>query len=85
MTKFVKKPIPVEAVQFTDPEAPPDGVVTERHPVNQSSVRFYVMTAHGAVYLKVGDWVLKESDGSGYYPCRADIFEATYVPAPEGS
>lgn len=25
-----------------------------------------------------GDWVIAELDGSGFYPCRADVFAATY-------
>ena len=28
-----------------------------------------------------GDWIITEMiDGSGFYPCKPDIFEATYEP-----
>jgi hypothetical protein len=26
----------------------------------------------------VGDWVIRETDGSGVYPCKADVFAETY-------
>lgn len=30
------------------------------------------------VVLEDGDWVLPEPDGIHFYPCKPDIFEATY-------
>lgn len=30
------------------------------------------------VNLEVGDWIIPEPDGKHYYPCKPDIFEATY-------
>jgi hypothetical protein len=33
-----------------------------------------------AVYIEPGDWIVAEADGSGYYPCKPDVFEATYDP-----
>lgn len=29
--------------------------------------------------LRTGDWVIRESDGIGFYPCAADVFAATYA------
>ena len=31
--------------------------------------------------LHVGSWVIVEPDGSGFYPCTDDVFEAKYIPA----
>ncbi len=43
------------------------------------SDRFYVVTIHDQrAYLADGDWILPEPDGKHYYPCKPDIFEATY-------
>lgn len=39
----------------------------------------YVVTAHlQKVYIKAGDYIIQESDGEHYYPCKAEIFEAKY-------
>ena len=39
----------------------------------------FVTTAHGDKTRVVsGDWIIPEPDGRGYYPCKPDIFEATY-------
>lgn len=35
------------------------------------------------VSLEVGDWILPEPDGVHFYPCKPDIFAATYEPAGE--
>jgi hypothetical protein len=32
------------------------------------------------VILEVGDWIIPEPDGIHFYPCKPDIFEATYEP-----
>jgi len=37
------------------------------------------MTIHQQrVYLQNGDWVITEPDGLHHYPCKPDIFAATY-------
>ncbi|GAG12165.1 unnamed protein product, partial [marine sediment metagenome] len=39
----------------------------------------YVVTIHDQkVYLEPGDWIIAEPDGVHFYPCKPDIFEATY-------
>lgn len=73
--KFRKKPIIVEAEQFTHPATPPRGVHIEE------DGRAYVMTIHlQKVYLETGDWILPEPDGEHFYPVKPDIFSATYEP-----
>lgn len=72
---FRKKPVVVEANQFTHPATPPYGVRTEE------DGRAYVVTAHlQKVYLEPGDWILPEPDGEHFYPVKPDIFAATYDP-----
>jgi hypothetical protein len=90
MTRFRKKPVVVEAEQFTLEcllgHAPlPVGVTkaTDGDPgsIHGCVVRWYVVTAHGQrAYLAHGDWVIAEPDGRGFYPCKPDIFRATYQP-----
>lgn len=81
--KFQKKPIVIEAAQFRLGQPIPKGVcvgwncaANEREP--------HVHTIHaGQVYiLQDGDWIIPEPDGVHFYPCKPDIFEATYEPLP---
>jgi hypothetical protein len=49
--------------------------------IDEEEPKYYVITAHAQrVYLVPGDWILPEPDGEGYYPCKDDIFKATYEP-----
>ncbi len=90
MPKFRKKPVIVEAEQFGGfyAEPYPRGVKMQDNsndPDEQAKhgrYAFYVVTAHDQrAYLKQGDWVITEPDGRGHYPCKPDIFEATYEAA----
>ena len=59
-------PVAPRGVSFT----PPD--MTGR-------IKPYVVTAHGQiVFLANGDWVIREPDGRGFYPCKDDIFRARH-------
>jgi hypothetical protein len=76
MPKFRKKPVVVEAEQFIGPDrASIQGV----NPPMRGDDRHYVVTAHGQqAFLEEGDWIIQEPDGRGFYPCKDDIFQATY-------
>jgi hypothetical protein len=44
----------------------------------------YVTTVSGEkVRIHPGEWVITEPDGVHHYPCKADVFEATYEPVEE--
>lgn len=45
----------------------------------QASERVVIHTPEGDVVAKPGDWIITGVKGE-QYPCRADIFEATYEP-----
>jgi len=79
MAKYRKKPVVVDAEQFfTDGPSLP-GVRWE----SQNGYLIpYVVTIHGQrAYLADGDWVLQEPKEGHFYPCKPDIFAATYDPA----
>lgn len=77
MSRFRKRPVVVEAEQWF----PGRRVAGVRENIAGS----FVVTAHGQrAYLAPGDWVITEPDGRGHYPCKPDIFAATYEPADEG-
>lgn len=75
--KFRKRPIFVEAEQFL-----PDQALLpfrDRGACCFDGEEWYVVTAHGqAATIVDGDWIIAEPDGRGFYPCKPDIFEATY-------
>lgn len=81
MAKYRKKPVIVEAVQwFPDKEVP--GVVATLpvgSPVTDHMIFPHVVTIHGQITSIVpGDWIITEPDGIHHYPCKPDIFAATY-------
>jgi len=92
MPKFKKKPVVIEAIQFTmdtaiecliDRKPAPFGlsVSGDYHPANRtvSSAWISIRTLEGTMRADIGDWIIKGVKGE-LYPCKPDIFEATYEP-----
>jgi hypothetical protein len=88
MPKFRKKPVVIEAEQFTDEMK--DRVFNW---VNHSGGRrsypntdlegrptLSIETLEGVMTASLGDWIIKGVKGE-FYPCKPDIFEATYESA----
>lgn len=89
--KFRKKPVVVDAEQFTGPyplhagEEIPGGVpvgIQWLPPTDHAGFRWpFVVTAHGQeTRVAAGDWIITEPDGRGYYPCKSDVFLTNYEP-----
>jgi hypothetical protein len=91
-SKFRKKPVVIEALQITDEatcEAAIRWVTSEGGDAAESrdqvsSVRnewrtdgVFVYTLEGPMRASIGDWIIKGVKGE-FYPCKPDIFEATY-------
>jgi len=85
--RFRKKPVEIEAFQFT-----PDsggyianwcgGQYNENpKPSDPTDVRLEILipTLEGTMAASLGDWVIRGVKGE-FYPCKPDIFEATYEP-----
>ena len=85
MGKFRKKPVVVEAEQFM-------GVPSERYPNGVcfcaevddggGSPHAHVHTLEGPLKASVGDLIIKGVKGE-FYPCKPDVFDATYEPVNE--
>lgn len=80
--KYRKKPIVIEAVQWDNEmgtylevkEWDTKGFFPSAfHP--DESLR--IVTLEGVMTVNIGDWVIKGVKGE-LYPCKPDIFEATY-------
>jgi hypothetical protein len=87
--QYRKKPMVIEAVQFFVAKHPwPKGVKPAVLQHNVPGDRNYwpagspiCVTIHGQDTLVAdGDWIIHEPDGAHYYPCKPDIFDATYEP-----
>lgn len=87
MPKFRKKPVVIEAVQYTGETMPIESVpawlvdgMFERTvlPSYDDEVKeLYIETLEGRMTVSVGDWIIRGVKGE-LYPCKPDIFEATY-------
>jgi hypothetical protein len=83
--KYRKKPVVIEAVQFTDE---PDRIIELQEFMNAELVINYndtnnpklkIATLEGVMDASVGDYIIKGVKGE-FYPCKPDIFHKTYEP-----
>lgn len=78
--KFRKKPVVIEAVHFTGENvAECKGFAgSKMEDVSlTSSPMLIIYTLEGEMRCRQGDWIIKGVKGE-FYPCKNDIFEATY-------
>jgi hypothetical protein len=91
MAKFMKKPVVIEAVQFNGTrhwyEAPEWLIeATKKAPEEVGSLIVSddgvasIFTLEGVHEASDGDWIIRGIKGE-LYPCKPDIFAATYDPA----
>ena len=85
MTKYRKRPVEIEAIQF--------GVSVQRGEAwkwaremgcenlqagtDEKGHFLLIDTLEGEMRCDEGDWIIKGVNGE-FYPCKPDIFEATY-------
>ena len=91
MPKFRKKPVEVEAMRYVAGNCADictwaDSIFEhEGGPVGCSiNAPLLIPTLEGTMKASVGDWIIREPAPSGdrqFYPCKPDIFAATYEPA----
>ena len=81
MSKYIKKPIEVEAFQFGIDEMPEWYLISEQvsHSYNAytGETISYIDTLEGTIKAYKGDYIIKGVKGE-IYPCKKDIFKATY-------
>lgn len=90
MPKFRKKPVVIEAIQFTNLNYDEiNAFVGEKllHQIESDAAHqvgvappvssLTIKTLEGDMKAMPGDWIIKGVKGE-FYPCRNDIFEATY-------
>lgn len=88
--RFSKKPATVEAMQWTGEAGAAaalidwiesSGGVANLH-IDSGVIA--IETREGRMFASVGDWVIREpfpTNDRRFYPCKPEIFAATYEPA----
>jgi hypothetical protein len=86
MGKFRKKPVVVEAWQIGKEKTLPDFVrdtgILWFFDEELTIVEADIPTLEGTMHADPGDWIIKGVKGE-FYPCKPDIFAATYEPVEE--
>lgn len=71
--RFRKKPVVVEALQWTG-----ENIEELRAFIPKKLLRgTKIVTLEGVMTISRGDWIIKGVLGE-YYPCKPDVFEKTY-------
>ncbi|MDP3766990.1 MAG: hypothetical protein Q8S13_03165 [Dehalococcoidia bacterium] len=83
MAKYRKKPVVIEAVQWDGQSGTANAFFGESFGVDwvyvHDSRAIEIPTLEGRMRAQVGDWLIKGVKGE-FYPCKPDIFAATYEP-----
>ena len=95
MGYFRKKPVVIEAVQWTGDnlrqiitftDGPPEtrtahaGMMWDQYEGLVAAEGLKILTLEGTMNATIGDWIIKGVKGE-FYPCKPGIFAATYEPA----
>jgi hypothetical protein len=80
--KFRKKPVVIDAVQFTGRNFVELAAFCGRELQSAASseapeAALEIPTREGTMRASVGDWIIRGVQGE-YYPCKPEIFAATY-------
>jgi hypothetical protein len=78
--KYRKKPVEIEAVQFTDDDyvtLASIGRMGLKPDVKHNPLRMEIETLEGVMTVHLGDYIIKGVNGE-FYPCKPDIFKKTY-------
>lgn len=88
MTKYRKKPVVIDAFQWTgdrnqteDPEWVVDAICNGHIKIRLGKevheIHMDIYTLEGVMKANIGDYIIRGIQGE-IYPCKPDIFEATY-------
>ena len=77
--KYRKKPVVIEAMQFTGRNDEEVAAFTGRagYDPDDKAPSWIIDTLEGRMLANPGDWIIKGVAGE-FYPCKPDIFEQTY-------
>lgn len=81
--KYIKRPVEVEAVQWNDKNTE-EVLIFTNHAATFEDGEMKIPTLEGTMTANVGDYIIKGVKGE-FYPCKQDIFKATYAGVEEHS
>lgn len=77
--KYRKKPVVIDAVQWNGVLQTAIDFVESEFSIDDATHSLYILTLEGEMEARIGDWIIRGVQGE-HYPCKPDIFEATYEP-----
>lgn len=77
MAKYVKKPVEIEAIQWTGENLNEIVMFTDMHNLQCGENELKIKTLEGNIIASKGDYIIRGIKGE-FYPCKPDIFEQTY-------
>ena len=77
MAKYRKKPVVVEAFKWQTDNVPQWWISRKDTTIDVNSGSAFITTLEGIHEARVGDFIIKGIKGE-IYPCKPDVFEATY-------
>jgi hypothetical protein len=79
--KFRKKPVVIEAAQYDGTNESIEQILNMggTREIRNRPEGLYIETLEGIMRANIGDWIIRGVKGE-LYPCKPDIFEATYEP-----
>ena len=78
--KYRKKPVVIDAMQYYSDSTELVLVFGQGKIKQVAQDCLEVSTLEGTMHARLGDYLIKGVAGE-YYPCKPDIFTATYEPA----
>lgn len=84
MAKYRKKPVVIEAVQWPCLHPAVEHCDCSAKPGTDCANcgHLFIQTLEGPMRVSVGDWIITDVHGE-HYPCKPEIFAATYEPVAE--
>lgn len=77
MTKYRKKPVEVEAIQWRGSNLKEILEFSSEAYIDKDNYTLKIHTLEGEMIANRGDYIIKGIEGE-FYPCKQDIFEKTY-------
>jgi hypothetical protein len=79
--RFTKKPVTIEAMLNRGYMTDAVQFITVEFSMDDDG-NVFIPTLEGEMRADVGDWIIRGVQGE-FYPCKPDIFDATYEPPAE--